>query len=211
LKNMADVKQNDHLDGNGVMLTPRESRANTEDSIPNGTLLPSVVEIETPVVRLKRTVGLFSGVALISGTIIGSGIFVSPKGVLIQSGTVGVALIIWVICGFIALFGAHSFAELGTLISKAGGLYSYIQEGFGNIAGFMYLWAALLIAFPATNAAIALTFAENVLQPAFPDCPKPPASVRLVAAAVIGKYKTSFCFPSLSLSLSLSLSVCVCV
>ena len=174
--------------GDVTIVTPRGSRANTQDSNANATYSSNSVEsqLSTMYVQLKRTMGLFSGIALISGTIIGSGIFVSPKGVLIQSGSVGMALVVWVVCGVIALLGAHSFAELGTLISKSGGLYSYIQEGFGNLAGFIYLWSALLITFPAANAAIALTFAENVLQPVFPDCPKPPIAVRLVAASVIG-------------------------
>ncbi|WAR13466.1 XCT-like protein, partial [Mya arenaria] len=65
-------------------------------------------------VAMKKGVGLLSGVALIVGTMIGSGIFISPKGVLASSGSVGASLIIWTLCGFIALLGilVHLYMRL---------------------------------------------------------------------------------------------------
>jgi len=135
-------------------------------------------------IKLKKSLGLFNGIAIIVGTIVGSGIFVSPSGVLIESGSVGLALVIWVTCGLICLLGAHSFAELGTMITKSGGMYAYIQEAFGDLAGFLYLWVALLIMFPAANAVIALTFGYYSLYPMFP-CGAPDPAVRLLAALAI--------------------------
>lgn len=54
---------------------------------------------------MKKELGLIDGCAIILGVIIGAGIFVSPKGVLLYSGSIGVALIIWVLSGFLCLVG----------------------------------------------------------------------------------------------------------
>ncbi|KAJ8962350.1 hypothetical protein NQ318_018332 [Aromia moschata] len=61
--------------------------------------------IENDTIHLKRRVGLFSGVALIVGTMIGSGIFVSPSGLLERTGSIGMSFVIWMACGLLSLLG----------------------------------------------------------------------------------------------------------
>lgn|SRR6218665_543722 len=138
------------------------------------------------IVKLKQTLGLHHGVVIIVGGIIGSGIFVSPKGVLQEVGSVNGSLIIWTLCGLISLIGALCYAELGTCILKSGADYAYINEAFGPMPGFLYLWVALVIIIPTGNAITALTFSYYVLQPIFPTCEPPDASIRLLAALAIG-------------------------
>ncbi|CAO1438160.1 unnamed protein product [Diamesa serratosioi] len=136
--------------------------------------------------RMKKELGLLEGCAIILGIIFGSGIFISPKGVIQEVNAPGTSIVIWILCGVLSMIGAICYAELGTCIPKSGGDYAYINEAFGNLPSFLYIWDAVLIFVPSTNAIMALTFSSYVLQPFFAsDCEVPKIAQQLLAAATI--------------------------
>ncbi|XP_048488725.1 Y+L amino acid transporter 2 [Plutella xylostella] len=136
-------------------------------------------------VKMKKQLGLLEGVAIILGIIFGSGIFISPKEVLESTGSVWGALTVWAACGVLATLGALCYAELGTTLAQSGGDYHYINEAYGPLPAFLYLWDANLVFVPSTNAIMSLTFANNILGPLFPNCVIDPLCRKLVAAATI--------------------------
>ncbi|XP_033636077.1 b(0,+)-type amino acid transporter 1-like [Asterias rubens] len=136
--------------------------------------------------KLKRELGLVRGVALIVGAMIGSGIFISPKGVLIGAESVGMSLVLWVVCAVITSLGALCFAELGTLVPKSGGNYTYVLMAFGDLAGFMVVWAFAVIIKPCGIALSTLTLSTYVIDYIIPgDCAPPMAAVQLFAIVTI--------------------------
>uniref|UniRef100_A0AAX7SXI9 Cystine/glutamate transporter n=1 Tax=Astatotilapia calliptera TaxID=8154 RepID=A0AAX7SXI9_ASTCA len=156
----------------------RETAANGHKASSNGTELKR----EDGKVELGKKVTLLRGISIIIGTIIGAGIFISPKGILKHSGSVGVSLLVWIACGVLSLFGALSYAELGTCMKKSGGHYTYIMEAFGPQMAFIRLWADLIAIRPAGMAVISLAFGQYILEPLFMPCGIPPLAVKLATA-----------------------------
>ncbi|NWW50645.1 BAT1 protein, partial [Pedionomus torquatus] len=135
--------------------------------------------------RLKQEVGLISGVSLIAGTMIGSGIFMSPEWVLHHMGSPASSLLIWAACGLLAMFGALSYAELGTIIKESGGEYIYILRIFGSFPAFLFAYTSVILVRPAGLAAVCLSFAEYAVAPFYPGCSSPQVVIKCAAAACI--------------------------
>ncbi|XP_062427165.1 b(0,+)-type amino acid transporter 1-like [Rhea pennata] len=135
--------------------------------------------------RLKREVGLISGVSLIAGTMIGSGIFMSPEWVLYYMGSPASSLLIWASCGLLGMFGALSYAELGTIIKESGGEYIYLLRIFGSFPAFLFAYTSVILVRPASLAAVCLSFAEYAVAPFYPGCSSPQIAIKFTAAACI--------------------------
>jgi len=143
---------------------------------------------EDNIVKLKPKITLVNGITVIVGSIIGSGIFITPKGVLYEVHSVGMSLIIWLACGLFSMIGAYCYTELGTAIVRSGADYAYIFEAFGPFLAFLRLWVECMIVRPCAAAIVALTFAYYVIEPLFPACPQPEVAVRLLAALAICEF-----------------------
>ncbi len=107
---------------------------------------------------LSKEVGLITAASIVTGCVIGSGVFVKPGRVLAATGSSSLALWAWVIGAIITIAGGLTIAEISTRIPKTGGIYIYIEEIYGKTMGFLCGWVLTLVYGPAVMSALALYF-----------------------------------------------------
>jgi len=136
--------------------------------------------------ELRRSLGFTDLMLITIGTVIGSGIYLVPSGVMRQTGGhTGLAFTVWAVAGFLSLLGALTYAELGAMKPEAGGLYAYLRDAFGPLPAFLYGWASFLVIASGSIAALAVAFA-NYLSPLLPlQVPGPVISVAVIVVVAL--------------------------
>ncbi|XP_031552953.1 Y+L amino acid transporter 2-like, partial [Actinia tenebrosa] len=124
----------------------------------------------TQLMSLKRVLGIPRASSMVTGTMIGSGIFISARWVLVYSGSVGLAFFVWLLCALVSFIGGLCWVELGLTFPKCGGEYILIKHTLGSVPAFALIWLKTLITTPCSRAISLLTFASYVLGPFFPGC-----------------------------------------
>ncbi len=107
---------------------------------------------------LKRSLSLFDMTMIAIGSSIGSGIFLTPSLIAQQISSPLWILGLWLIGGIMALCGALTYAELGAMLPRAGGVYGFLTESYGGLAGFLYGWAYFLVVNTGALGALAVAF-----------------------------------------------------
>jgi basic amino acid/polyamine antiporter, APA family len=108
--------------------------------------------------ELRRDLGKWGAIAMVVGTVIGSGIFAVPKAMTLQVGSPGMVFVVWVFGGILSLFGALTYAELAAAIPEAGGEYAYLRTAYGPFFGFLYGWTQAWVAKSGSVATLATLF-----------------------------------------------------
>jgi APA family basic amino acid/polyamine antiporter len=111
---------------------------------------------------LVRAIGLRSAVLFVLGSVIGSGIFLTTGVMAAALPSPALLLLAWTAGGVVALTGGLTYAEMGAMYPRSGGVYVYLREAFGPMIAFLYGWAALLIFFSGGIAAVAVGCADYV-------------------------------------------------
>ena len=110
--------------------------------------------------EFRREIGLFGGISVLAGIMIGSGIFYIGGIVLERSGmSLGLSLLVWLVGGLITLMCGVCYAELGAMMPKAGGSYVYLREAYGERTAFVSGFSSFILSSSASIAALALAFA----------------------------------------------------
>jgi APA family basic amino acid/polyamine antiporter len=110
------------------------------------------------VIELRRDLGLWGAVSIVVGTVIGSGIFLVPRAMVLRVGSPSMVFVVWVVGGLLSLCGALSYAELAAAMPEAGGEYVYLKEAYGPLWGFLYGWTQMWVAKSGSIATLATAF-----------------------------------------------------
>jgi amino acid transporter len=135
--------------------------------------------------KLVRQLGFWSSIGVVIGITIGSGIFRTPAVIATRVPDPTLMLAVWVLGGLISLCGALSLAELAASFPRTGGLFVYLREGWGRLAGFLFGWSELVLIRGSATAAISTVFSEY-LQRSLGYDPATTGMTDVIAAATIG-------------------------
>src|SRR3954463_1636415 len=113
---------------------------------------------------LTRKLGLWSAIAVVIGTTIGSGIFRTPAGVANRLPGPLPMFGVWIAGGILAMCGALTLAEVAGAFPNTGGIFDFIRRAWGRLPAFLFGWAELSIIRAASLGAISTTFAEYLLR-----------------------------------------------
>ncbi|GIY12243.1 y+L amino acid transporter 1 [Caerostris extrusa] len=135
----------------------------------------------TELICVKESLVLGSAVVMTLGCMVGAGLFISPKGVLMCTGSVGMSLVVWSVAGIISMIGALCYVELGTCIPSSGSHFTYIKKCWGDFPAFLYLWVQVVILTPVAMIILSLTFANYMLETIFYQCFIPQGALSFLA------------------------------
>jgi APA family basic amino acid/polyamine antiporter len=110
--------------------------------------------------RLVQSLGLFSSIALVIGSMIGSGIFIVDAEIARGTNSPALFLGAWLVTAILTMIGALSYGELAAMMPRAGGQYVYLRESLGPLWGFLYGWTLFLVIQTGTIAAVAVAFGK---------------------------------------------------
>ena len=110
--------------------------------------------------KLKHELSLLDGTMLVSGSMIGSGIFIVSADITRNVGSAGWLIAVWLITGFMTLTAALSYGELSAMFPKAGGQYVYLKESYNKLIAFLYGWSFFSVIQTGTIAAVGVAFSK---------------------------------------------------
>jgi APA family basic amino acid/polyamine antiporter len=109
---------------------------------------------------LLRAIGLGSAILLVVGNVIGSGIFLTTGGMAALIPSTPLLLLAWALGGVLSIAGGLTYAEMGAMFPRSGGVYVFLKEAYGPLPAFLYGWTSLLVIISGSVAAVAVGFAE---------------------------------------------------
>jgi len=138
--------------------------------------------VKNPQLDLPRVLGVPAVVAIVLGTVIGSGIFIVPAAIAGHVKSPMLIMSVWVVGGILSFLGAISFAELGAAFPQAGGVYVYLREAYGRLIAFLFGWTLFFVIDSGAIATLSVAFSSKYLTYFIP---MSPLAIKVVALSLI--------------------------
>ena len=145
-----------------------------------------IPETAAATAQLQRRLGVGTATSVVVANMIGTGIFTTTGFMLAYAGAGWLVVACWALGGLVALAGALSYAELATMMPRAGGEYVYLREIYGPQAGFLTGWTSFFVGFSAPVAATGVAFAKYLAAAGV--LPGTPAAEKIAALALVGVF-----------------------
>ena len=126
--------------------------------MPSAESNPPAAASERNGVTLTRGLGPVSAFSIVIGSVLATGVFIQPRSVVCEVSTPAMSLAVWVAAGLLSFAGALTYAELATMLPRAGGEYVFLREAYGPLWGFLYGWMRFFIANSGGQAALVVAF-----------------------------------------------------
>ena len=123
-------------------------------------MTPSTTDPAPSSDQFNRSLGLLDSTLIVSGSMIGSGIFIVTASMARNLGSPGWLMMLWIMTGILTVAAALSYGELAGMMPKAGGQYVYIQRAYNPLLGFVYGWTVFTVIQTGTIAAVAVAFTK---------------------------------------------------
>jgi APA family basic amino acid/polyamine antiporter len=138
--------------------------------------------------QLVRAIGLGSAILFVVGSVIGSGIFLTTGVMAVSIPSVSLLLLAWALGGVLAITGGLTYAEMGSMFPRSGGVYAFLREAYGPLLAFLYGWVAMLVVVSGGIAAVMVGFADYV---SYFIEPLSPGNILWSAATPLGTFQLS--------------------
>ena len=135
--------------------------------------------------KIKKEINLIGAVSLISGVILGSGIFMTPGSILLLTGSVGSSLIIWAFGGVFTLMCGLCYCELGLLVKESAGEYAYLLRIYHDIMGYFFAVINIFVSAPCSLVVMTYTCSTYIVALFYPGCEGSIALIKIGTILVI--------------------------
>lgn len=138
-----------------------------------------------PLSQRKDSISLTYAVGIVAGGIIGSGIFMTPGGILSSTGSFGMSMVVWIVASVNSFLSALCYAELALLLKESGAEYIFARHAYGEMVAYLVIMSEALVTQPGSLVLMTYAFSGYFVELLQPGCQSPDFLTKTIAAIAV--------------------------